>query len=540
MSGPISITVEGAGNLTNRYHSLQFSNVDPGGYETLQAGVTDLAQILPGAIIEVRYGLDVAWRGRVNEPGQRGRRGVDELSLAALGSGAALRDRAFRQIYMDRNLYHWEGPSGAQVIDRKTIGKEANVGRLEPRAWPALVDPLFLEAVGKLNQTEVWAFYDCGPDQQFDSVRISVIDSLVFTSADAANLDVYVESYSDDNTVAESSADQSAGLPVSSFIFNPTNKGRYAAVSWRYNVSAAGTDGVSYNVFFGGLAVVGRHGLPLRGRQILVSNREGYFASDIARHALGRSGAAILPGAVRPSHTSILAHAAYRELITGEEIIGQMAKQLAWHWGVWDAPGVSANADWLYFQPYPVDATAVVRRADCDELDVPKVRYDLLYDEVKVTYTDATGKQAYELVSRPLNVRRAPGVRPRRLEVNMGPGTDRTAQVFGAFALVISQNSARGGGSAILPAMVTTAGGGTMPACLLKSGRDRLRILDLPDAGSTTRTDTRRADTFRVSRVETTVDPSGVPKTRVEFDGGADLMEVLQAKLATANELAGA
>jgi hypothetical protein len=79
---------------------------------------------------------------------------------------------------------------------------------------------------------------------------------------------------------------------------------------------------------------------------------------------------------------------------------------------------------------------------------------------------------------------------------------------------------------------VRLPGGGSKPACLLKAGRDRIRITDLPDSGPLHETDTRRFDCFHVRRVETTEQPDGTQQTRVDFDGGADLMEVLQARLA--------
>jgi hypothetical protein len=69
---------------------------------------------------------------------------------------------------------------------------------------------------------------------------------------------------------------------------------------------------------------------------------------------------------------------------------------------------------------------------------------------------------------------------------------------------------------------------------LLRAGRDRIQIPDLPDSGSFTGP---RRDTFLVRRVETTVS-NGTASTRIEFDGGADLLEVLQARTASALEAA--
>ncbi len=117
----------------------------------------------------------------------------------------------------------------------------------------------------------------------------------------------------------------------------------------------------------------------------------------------------------------------------------------------------------------------------------------------------------------------------RTLDLDMGPGDATSAATFGAFALQLALTGARGGGSCTILDAVSLPDGGVKPACLLKAGRDRIRILGLPDSGSLTAED--RQDSFLVRRVEPTV-RNGVPSTRVEFDGGADLLEVLQARLA--------
>ena len=44
---------------------------------------------------------------------------------------------------------------------------------------------------------------------------------------------------------------------------------------------------------------------------------------------------------------------------------------------------------------------------------------------------------------------------------------------------------------------------------------------------------TVRRDIFRISRVETSVAADGTASTRVELDNGANLLEVLQARLGT-------
>ena len=169
----------------------------------------------------------------------------------------------------------------------------------------------------------------------------------------------------------------------------------------------------------------------------------------------------------------------------------------------------------------------------------PRCAWTSFYNRARVAYQDPSGKSGFVTVDSPNPLLDEAGITTRTLALQLGAGGSGAASAFGQFALDLASKSARGGGWAILPDTVMLPGGGRMDACLLRAGRDRIRINDLPDAGPLTAGDTRRYDTFLVRRVEPTIDENGVPRTRIEFDGGADLLEVLQARLAIAQVLAG-
>src|SRR6266403_1812451 len=99
--------IAGDRDITASHDGLTYSNVDPGGFETLTCNPQAIAGLRAGARVTVRYGQEVAWDGRVNEPGQTTKRGGDSYSLAVLGYGAALKDNAYREIYVDRDLGKW-------------------------------------------------------------------------------------------------------------------------------------------------------------------------------------------------------------------------------------------------------------------------------------------------------------------------------------------------------------------------------------------------------------------------------------------------
>ena len=208
-----------------------------------------------------------------------------------------------------------------------------------------------------------------------------------------------------------------------------------------------------------------------------------------------------------------------------------MAILMGWHYGTWEPRTILDSTPRQFFTAPPAHPTCIAARRDIADLDAPRVRVDRLYDTAKVRWADPAGTAGVATVTIANPLAAAAGVTGRTLDLDMGQGDSTSATAFGTFALNLALASARGGGSGTVLDTVTLPAGGRKPACLLKAGRDRIRILDLPGSGSITETDANRQDSFLVRRVETTV-KNGQPSTRVEFDGGADFFEVLTARLA--------
>jgi hypothetical protein len=83
---------------------------------------------------------------------------------------------------------------------------------------------------------------------------------------------------------------------------------------------------------------------------------------------------------------------------------------------------------------------------------------------------------------------------------------------------------------------VALPGGGHKRATLLRAGIDRLKINGL-NTGSPLRD--QPADTFHISRVSCSAQSDGSVTTSVELDAGADLIEVLQARIDQATQILG-
>lgn len=515
-------------DLTGAYSGLTMSNTDPGGFEALTVQPSGAAGIEPGDTITVRCGLDVAWQGRVNEPGQRDRDQRTRPTIAAVGQGAKLTDGRMSEIYVDRDLGKWRGPSRARQIDlAATYGFHSHEASPDPSGTPALLTRITGAWSGR--QPICQAVYDAGSGLTVAAVYYDYQAGGSLSLSDT-NWVLQLVSANDDQHAGNENVSVRTG-PNPSY-YTPATPRRTMTIQHLYAVQPGGVDGNNYDVHWRLPAVYGNHGLTKRG-----TDPGGFYPSDIAGHAHTQSGAAF-DTQVTVSSDFILPHAVYREPVPHERVIGDMAKLLGWHWGVWEPRSVLSDTPVFLFAPPPTDATCFIARSDCSDLDAPKVRLDRLYDTAKVTYQDGGGSSGVATVTLANPHLAEAGITGRVLDLQLGQGTQAAAEAFGAQALKLALASARGGGSATLPLTVGLPGGGGKPACLLKAGRDRIRITDLPDSGPLTATGSDRLDTFLVRRVETTV-TNGLPRTRVEFDGGADLLEVLQARLAVAQAVAG-
>lgn len=521
---PVQFVV-GSRDLTGDYSDLSYSNVDPGGYEQLTATVSDATDLSPGDEVTVRIGLETAWHGRINELGPSDNDGVTTTQIAALGYGVKLTDKRIQMIYADRDLSRWGAPSAARKVSL--------IGSSTPQQQDAAVSPdtatgapTVTTQIGDdwvspwLPRCEAW--YDAGDGCLIDSIYYAWTRG---ASIDNTNVswDWRVYSATSDVTTNDDTGNLRAAGPGSG-TFTPSADRRYALLILNYTATPAGGAGAVYPILWRPV-VYGDHGLTKRG-----SSPQGFYPADIAGHALTHSGTGFVLVADDSSSLTV-GHSVYLDPAPHQKVIGDMAILMGWHHGVWEPRTVLDSTPRMFFTAPPTTPTCVVARRDIERLEAPKIRVDRLYDTAKVRWTDPAGTTGIQTVTIANPLAAMAGVSGRVLDLDMGQGDATTATTFGTFALQLALSGARGGGSGTIPDSVILPTGGRKPASLLKSGRDRIRVLDLPDSGSLTARDADRYDSFLVRRVETTVKNERA-STRVEFDGGADLLEVLQARLA--------
>lgn len=495
---------------------LTYSTVDPGGFEacsfSLPMGVDTPAV---GSPVRVMEGLATVWEGEVEDPGDT----LTGAQVQAVGYGARLKDEPYRMVYVDRDLTRWTAPS----VNRQVA---LLAGGIQPAgSFDIAPDPIDDAAVIRTIIQAPWddrsraeAWYDAGQGLSLAKLHYAFTPDANVSTTDT-NWAWYAALSSDDQLSVD---DITASLRAASGSGYVAASGvrRFAALLFEY--LTAGPGNFQYTIHWGDLAVYGDHGLMGRG-----SDPVGFYATDIVSHALAQVDG-IDRGIWDDASSLIVPHAVYRDPTPAETVIDDMGTLLGWHWGVWEsANGVMGGNPRLDFRARPSSPTAAVSRRDCDNLQIGE-RRSQLYDACVVTYTDTAGQPGVATASLP-NPRLTDGDHRTLGPLSLGVSSATVAQAFAMAALKLAQAAQRGGGSPTLPGSVYTPGG-VKQAHTLRAGLDRLRITDLPNAGSTLDA-ANQFDTFRIRRTEVTL-TSGRPVTTVELDEGADLLEVLQARMA--------
>lgn len=517
----------GGRDLTDRCDSITFSATDTGGYEIATFGLPSADRPQKGDPIIMRQGLDVCWYGRGAEISDHSQHDRATKTSGGEGGVALLRDNPMQMVYVDRDLTQWSDPSVSRQIALNLANDSlgSSTAASDPTAGlPALVQEIDDSWVSPfIPNVEAW--YDAGVGNLIALVYgnlLSAVGSGWFAQAYFASDDIATASQSTGNIANAGEFSLQAGPPE-----------RYVVANWLNTGTPGGVPGAQFLAFWRNLTAYGNHGLALRG-----PNPPGLYPSDIARHVLSQA-SGITPGTIIDAIGYIAPHVTYPTPTGMDQIIDDMATLMGWPWGVWEPTTILGSQPRLDFGPPPTDATAIVSKAECDELDITS-RLGDLYSTAEVTFSDAAGIAGMSVVSLPNPQLNEAGIQGRTLILDMGLATPASATTFGLFALALSQVSSRAAGQVTLPTSVRLPGGGSKPAHLVKPGIDRLRVTDLVDGGPMFNIGTARRDTFRISRTETTVGRDGTPSTRAEIDSGTNLLETLQARLALSAGVVGA
>lgn len=528
--------VAGGRDLTSRCDSLVFSAVDNGGFEICTLGLPAADRPAKGTPIVIRQGLEVAWAGRVAEIADHSSHAHATKTVGCEGYQALLKDNPYSMIYIDRDLSQWKPPGTGRMI--AVLGENYSVAghrvTTSQGGFPAVVQEI-TGAIKTPKKPLAESWYDAGAGNRISYVYYN------FSPGTGVGVNWYVALGTCADDVTTSFAGTTNINVGASGYFNRAPGMRFAVLqminaTYGGEGAAAGEIGIAgqlYTGFYYNLTIYGDHGLVGTGG----ADPQGYYPVQIALHALSQA-RGIDVGVIGSDASYVVPHCVYRTPVNPDVVINDMAKLMGWTWGVWEPVGIFADRPRLDFRPPPTDATAIISKAECDELDITS-RLGDLYDTAVVSYTTPAGALERVTVTLENPQLAEAGIVGRTLQLDAGLSLEAEARTFGAKALALSQVASRAAGQATLPASVKLPNGGSKPSALLRPGIDRLRITDLIAGGSLLEQGTSRRDVFRISRTETTVTKDGVPSTRVELDNGTNLMELLQARQALAAGVVG-
>lgn len=505
---------------------FEFSNVDPGGLESCTFDLPGGRIPQPGDPVRVTDGGTTVWEGNVEAPGERQVEGRSSGSGQAVGPSALLDDQPLSMLWVSRSL---AGFHEASVQRRLSLAgtyifgadNSVEVLRDDLTGHPALVLKYTQIEVsaGRIPICETW--FDAGPGNAIAQVKATyrTLENGAIGGLNAAwNITCLLANQDDANGANTGVTLNTAGGTLN--LTTTATERRYLLFFFFFpNVIARTTGG--WQVMIEDLRIYGTHGVPVNTD---AQGTEGLLAGDIAREVLKRSGAPIRAGTIETT-SPVINHLVMKDPVNPSAHLNALSTLAACHWGVW--PGTMLDDQPVMdFTRRPEQPTVVVRRAECDDLEIEE-RVSSMFDSLEVRFEDPSSGPGLVTVTK--THPRMPAGRSHRKTVNIGTATLASATVTAQFLLGLDQAQSRGSGPVKLPGMVSTANGGRRPAHMLQAGRDRLKVLDMRFGGPLL--EAGGPDTFRIRRVNVSV-KAGVPSTTVEIDQGADLVETLNARLA--------
>lgn len=406
MSNPLGVTVTHADGSTTRWagderlaenipSGITCSTSVPGGYK-------DATLTLPRRIDrdypDVSLFDDVRIWGPANETVWNGRvvaiprshSDTTTLTIQCVGWASHLRDMPFfREVYVDRDLSHWQGMSRQRKLNWLGTGAATvQDGQIEPdvsTGIPALV----LAIDGSFTELRLESWYDSGP-----GLAVASDYSDYVGNGTTSTWDAYLGVADDDVGTNEAlSADLSSGTNSSgTTTFTPATPRRWAFVRLR----AAGPvgDDVRRSFQHRRLAVWGNHGLTKQG----TAPNDGLYASDVIANIVSRAAPLLTyttgaGGSISPT-TFVIPQLEFRDPVTAEDAILRTNAYHLWEWGVYgganDASGYPAKT-FFFRPPDPNRCQWEARLSDGAHLDLEGDQGDTVYNGVVVTYTDTAG-----------------------------------------------------------------------------------------------------------------------------------------------------
>jgi hypothetical protein len=375
---------------------LSFSTSIPGGFKDMSCSL--LRELTVDYADEALFdnvriygpGNETAWEGRIV---QFPRQHADQFSVqpGAVGWSAHLQDdTSFREIYVDRDLTQWRGPSVQRQIDQANLG--AGLQGCEATADTTTGFPSLVTSITgpwtTANYSEGW----------YDSSGIQ-IGSLYYAwkkGNDPSQADTNWHWHAniadgDGGTlVVDSSGELRAAGPGSGTVTAGTGVKRFAMVTLNYGATG-GANGFVYRINWTCLAAYGTHGLAKRGTNS-ATDAQGFYASDVIANIVSRTAPLLtyttgLDGSISPT-TFVIPQLAFLDPTTGADAISIINGYHLYEWGVYD------NREFFWRPPNPDRLTWEARLSDGAQVSLEGDDANNIFNGVFITYQDPAGKKS--------------------------------------------------------------------------------------------------------------------------------------------------
>lgn len=375
----------------NNFQGLSYSTVMPGGNENFacelprKTGVNyqDLTRL--STLTVMGAGGRIAGEFRL-EKAPRASGETLSISPQAVGWQAHLEDDASAsEIYVDRDLSHWESASAARKValygTYHVVGDPTTNSDVSTAGVPAL-QLAFQGTGGAINGvTEAW--YDAGPGATVKDIYYDYTSNWTTASYDGRI------GTSDDNvgTTTSLSGDLITGVDSS-------GSGTQSSTAYRFGVASIFVTGISpveadHVLNFRRLAVWGNHGLTKQG----TAPNDGVYASDVIANAVGRWAPLLnystgANGTISPT-SFVIPQLEFRDKTSAAEIIKQANRFHLSDWAVWD--GGKPGHPTFYYHERGGWGRRWRARVGPAKLQETGPQVDRLWNAAIVTYLDADG-----------------------------------------------------------------------------------------------------------------------------------------------------
>lgn len=369
---------------------LEFSTSMPGGYRDLSCSLLRRLSGDERLFNDVRAygpGNRTAWNGRL---AQFPREDL-QVNPGAVGWSAHLRDDpSFREIYVDRDLSRWTGPSvqrqlnllstwdpsfDASVVPDSTSGSPSLKTSLQGD-W-ANRTPICetINDTGKIPLGSMYYAWKIGSS-------VNAADPNWAWSAILGADDVF--------SSFDTNGNLRAAGPSTGTLTATTSTRMVALLQQGYTaIPSIDHQSTEYPVFWTVLALYGRHGLTKVGAAS-ATDAQGFYGHDLIANIVSRTAPLLTAtqgsGGIEPNTGFVVPQAAFVEPTTGEEAIMLLNGYFLWEWGVYD------NRRFFWRAPDPNRLVWQARKDQGAHLSEEGETAEAQFNGVMVRYTDPSGQ----------------------------------------------------------------------------------------------------------------------------------------------------